>query len=329
MKKKYACLFHDKCADGLGAAAAVYAVMGSNNVDYFPCNYGEKIPEGLGENYEEIFIVDFSFYIQRLESICTRAKVVHLWDHHKTAWEDLSGLILPDNLDFVYDQDRSGAQITWDFMYDRAVLNGWHDPDGVFYKRAVDLIGDRDLWKWEHGELTKYFHHVVNCEILQIPCSTLDKIKMMTNLICQSASELASTIARGTKYEPLWNAIVKSIADSAIGTAIDTRINDEGVLVPINFAYCPPMFASDVGNAICAKEGEQNKLALLLHWKPEDEGLSVSVRRSKDAPATLIGADELVRVNGGGGHKNAAGCFVNGEDIDFDIYGRWHVDGGF
>lgn len=125
-------LFHSldgtrHCCDGFAAAWAVWRLLG-DKAEYLPCVHQQEPPPV--EKGDFVIIVDLSFPRAVLLDWASRADVL-VFDHHKTAQEDLRGL------EFArFDMDRSGAELAWEhFMrYDTA-------PPLIRY------VADRDLWK--------------------------------------------------------------------------------------------------------------------------------------------------------------------------------------
>ena len=66
-------------------------------------------------------------------------------DHHKSASEQWSGIEPFPNVEILFDMDRSGAQMVWDYFNPRSV----RPP-------MIDHIGDRDLWRFALAD-TKAF----------------------------------------------------------------------------------------------------------------------------------------------------------------------------
>lgn len=190
--QKIVCIYHADCADGFAAAWAVHRRFGAGNVDFVegrygkepelsvPCRYhstSEPCTDCLGTGYEmgggpflnrDVLIVDFSYPRSTLEALAREARSVLVLDHHATAAEQLSDVPQFDilthcdweiwqqdvgftegNLYAVFDMNRSGAGITWDYLH-----------PGKPRPRLIDLVEDRDLWRFKHGPETRQFHAV-------------------------------------------------------------------------------------------------------------------------------------------------------------------------
>ena len=124
-------LYHDNCPDGFTAAWAAWKKLFSSQAEYRGINYSDPVPPDV--DGKDVFLVDFSFSLERMHELTSRAASVTVYDHHKTA--------LADSLHWkthrtVFDMDRSGAGITWDELH------------GAPRPKLIDYVEDRDLWRW-------------------------------------------------------------------------------------------------------------------------------------------------------------------------------------
>ncbi|OLU15359.1 phosphohydrolase [Pseudomonas sp. PA1(2017)] len=143
---KTLCIYHANCADGFGAAWVVRKALGAENVDFHPGKYGEPAPEVEGR---DVIIVDFSYKRDQLLQLAQSARSILIIDHHKSAAEDLAELPAApatysewleaqQPLGAVFDMQRSGAGLAWDFFY-----------PGSKRRWLINHIEDRDLWRFE------------------------------------------------------------------------------------------------------------------------------------------------------------------------------------
>lgn len=167
---KVRCIYYAECADGLGAAWAVHHALGQD-VEFVAAKYGDDPPTGV--EGRDVLIVDFSYPLPVLHAMAKEARSVLVLDHHKTAQEDLVKLSPPSDgrrriTDFfgwlhwlntihtmpetgtiaaIFDPNRSGAGLAWDYLY-----------PGTPRPFIIDLIEDRDLWKFRFSGETLSFH---------------------------------------------------------------------------------------------------------------------------------------------------------------------------
>src|ERR1700755_107865 len=133
-------VYHGHCPDGFTAAWAAHRALKKPDLEpeLYVGEYGAEPPYDLARN-RDVYVVDFSYKRPQLEQLRAAARNLLVLDHHKTAQADLEGL------DYcVFDMNRSGAGITWDYFF------------GDFSPRAliVDYVEDRDLWRFKlpHSE---------------------------------------------------------------------------------------------------------------------------------------------------------------------------------
>ncbi len=120
-------LFHAECADGFGAAWALWRRFPSAR--YLPVKHGNPPPPAL--QGERIVIVDFSYNREQLEALSQAAASLLVLDHHITAEKALAGLPYA-----YFDQQKSGAVLAWEWAHERPVP--W----------LLEYIQDKDLWTW-------------------------------------------------------------------------------------------------------------------------------------------------------------------------------------
>jgi len=125
-------LYHGNCPDGFTAAWAMWRVFEAD-AEYREVYYGQAPPlaDAVGRR---VILVDFSYPRAALDALAKVARCVEVYDHHKTAEQDLrdwtGGKV-------VFDTERSGAGIAWDEFCRRAPR-----------PRLIDYVEDRDLWRW-------------------------------------------------------------------------------------------------------------------------------------------------------------------------------------
>lgn len=123
-------ILHHNDPDGFGAAYAAYTKFGrKKSIEYIPVDYGKPFP--VMEDGSNVYILDFSYSREILESLVVRMKSLLVIDHHKSAMLALMGFS-----NAIFDMNRSGAGLAWD------VLVGTPRPDYINY------IEDADLWRF-------------------------------------------------------------------------------------------------------------------------------------------------------------------------------------
>ncbi|KAB7627670.1 phosphoesterase [Alkalilimnicola sp. S0819] len=135
-------IYHgSNCLDGFGSAYAAWRHFALNQAveaEYLPASHGDPLPEVADR---DVYLLDFSYKRPLLRDLCAAARHVVILDHHVTAQEDLEGLDREfDNLELVFDMQRSGAVITWEYFHSAPV------------PRLLACVQDRDLWQWKLPE---------------------------------------------------------------------------------------------------------------------------------------------------------------------------------
>jgi oligoribonuclease NrnB/cAMP/cGMP phosphodiesterase (DHH superfamily) len=120
-------LYHAECADGFGAAWAIWKRYPSAR--FLPVKHGEPPPSGLSAL--KVVMVDFSYPRPILEVLAADSKTFLILDHHITAQQALQGLPYA-----YFDQQKSGAVLAWEWA---------HRSQAPWLLRYIQ---DKDLWEW-------------------------------------------------------------------------------------------------------------------------------------------------------------------------------------
>lgn len=265
------CIYHANCADGFGAALAVWLRFG-NAVEFWPGAYGKAPPNCFGH---DILLVDFSYKLPELELIIEQARSVTILDHHKTAEADIQPLLDAGRVHGEFDMERSGAAMAWD----------WCFPDED-RPRLIQHIQDRDLWRFEMKGTREIsallFSYDQDFNLWKQILATLEDDEGW-----QQMYSIGQALER--KHRRDVEALVRQTA---------RRMLICGYSVPV--ANVPYQFASDAGNMM--SEGE----LFAACYYDSASGRKFSLR-SKD---TGMDVSEIAKRFGGGGHARAAGFEV-------------------
>lgn len=283
------CIYHGNCDDGFGSAWAVWRAFG-DAVEYFPGVYGKEPPDVTGKH---VVLVDFSYKRPVLDAMFKQSKSLLILDHHKTAAADLEGLLAPfgpgwkRHMDNIYqdecencpqpyalfDMERSGAQITWDFFH-----------DGTPRPQMIDYIGDRDLWRFKLGDDTRQFSAALRTYPMDF--QTWERLAGKTStLILEGQVILRAHRANITKF--MADAYVQAVG---------------GHNVPV--VNVPYHYASDTAHELLTAFPDAPFTA---SWFKRGDGLIQFSLRSEDS---RLDVSEIAKKYGGGGHRNAAGFQV-------------------
>lgn len=259
------CIYHGNCADGFGAAWVVRKALGEGVV-FHPGVY-QTIPPYDKIAGNDVILVDFSYKRPIMEQIVAAAKSVLVLDHHKTAAEDLKEL---PGAEIVFDMERSGATIAWDYFY-----------PGDAPPPLIKHIEDRDLWRFKLPGTRE-----IQANIFSHPYD----FSVWDNLMTADPLEL---FAQGVAIER------KHFKDiNELLAVCKHRIKILGHDVPA--ANLPYIFASDAGHIMAKGE----LFAATYYDAPDGRVFSLrSVEGGMDV-------SEIAKQFGGGGHKHAAGFKV-------------------
>lgn len=261
------CIYHSNCADGFTSAWVVRKALGVDT-EFFPGVYQQEPPNVEGR---DVILVDFSYKRDVLESIRDKAKSVLILDHHKSAQADLKDL---PGVEMVFDMDRSGAGITWDYYFPNIKA-----PDLLYH------IQDRDLWKFSLRKTRE-----IQATVFSYPY----EFNVWDYLMSADTGELAKD------GEAIERKFFKDLRELLPLTT--RRMVIGGYDVPV--ANLPYIYASDAGHIL--SKGEP--FAATYYDKLDGRNFSL---RSNDGS---VDVSEIAKLYGGGGHHNAAGFMLSFEE---------------
>lgn len=276
------CIYHGGCFDGFTAAWAVRQALPA--ADFHAGIYQDPPPDVAGK---DVIIVDFSYKRPVLEAMALAARTILVLDHHKTAAEDLAGLRQPDRtwsghligceadtnmggppqLYALFDMERSGAGMAWDYFH-----------PGKVRPALIDHVEDRDLWRFKLA-YTREIHAAMSSYPFEFEAWD----DMMATGILELHQQGRAVLRKH------WRDIETLIP------LLKRRMVIGGHDVPV--ANIPIMFTSDTGHTMAKGE----KFAACYWDTPE--GRVFSLRSTDDG----LDVSEIAKGYGGGGHRNAAG----------------------
>jgi len=262
-------LYHSNCPDGFTAAWAIWKSLPS--ATFIPVSHGEEPPTDLDN--KDVVIVDYCYPREVLLALATKASSLTVLDHH------LSSMRLCGDLSFcVFDMNRSGAGMAWDFFHP----NHTRPP-------LVDYVEYRDLGNaftkkehpWDH-----YLEIMAALDSYNRDFETWDFL----NKALLSTQTRAELIAEGKgilRYQ-------KRLVDQLVANA--DEINIEGYLVK---SVNTPVLMSEVAGRLASSSD-----LFGAAWYQTNEEVKFSLRAAKDSN---IDVATIASHFGGGGHAKAAG----------------------
>lgn len=309
------CIYHGNCADGFGAAWALWKRFG-DGLDFYPGVYQKPPPDVRGR---DVYLVDFCYKREVMLEMAKQARFLLVLDHHKTAMEDLYqsdkdrvwrcpypkevnwNMFVDDLFDAepgdiytVFDMERSGAGITWDFFHPNQ-------------KRPalINHIEDRDLWRFALPKTREIQAAIFSRPYdFQIWDDVIAYVEMYGT---------AHLVTEGTAIERKHHKDIEELIQVVTRPMrFRTAEYHNSVIVPV--ANLPYTFTSDAGHLLCERslagrpsaDGKPYKHPFAACYWDKPSGRQFSLRSRDD------GADvgEIAKLYGGGGHAHAAGFEV-------------------
>jgi len=297
------CIYHNNCADGFGAAWAVWKAFGGD-VDLFAGTYGDDPPDVKGR---DVVFVDFCYQPEVMLALRFEANSILILDHHKSAMEGMTPHLMKqsvgDDADAIhpsdwnnhltnayqdqcenigtqiygiFDMERSGAGIAWDFFH----------PDDP-RPRLIDHIEDRDLWNFAIGGTRE----------IQAALFSYDyDLELWDYLMGLDLAGMKTLYAEGQSIERKHH---KDVAELVNVCVRPMAIGGHQVQV----ASLPYTLTSDAGHLMA-----QDAKFAACYWDTA-EGRCFSLRSCEGEPRAMD-VSLIAKEYGGGGHKNAAGFRV-------------------
>ena len=277
-------VYHSGCLDGFTSAWMLHHAF--PKAELIPAQYGDDIPDVSSE--ARVVIADFSFQRDQMISLAESADHVLVLDHHKTAQNNL--VDLPDNVEVVFDMERSGAGIVLDWL----VPNGYTPPTGAY--ELVPYIQDYDLWRKELP-----FTEEINSYCGSLPM-TMPNWELLGSDMVYKKAQVIDTGSALVRYRNKLIDIIES-------TAREMNIAGHDVLV----AAAPYPLGSLLGERLCTGENEDRPFGAYYIHHPWGTQFGLRSRNG-------FSVREVAEQFGGGGHEAAAGFKIEGE-WDFETRG--------
>lgn len=284
------CIYHGKCTDGVAAAWAVWSA--DKNYHFFPGVYQQEPPWNLIDKDTEVLLVDFSYKRPVIEEIQSRSKSITILDHHPSARKDLEPLLADGSIKGVFDMNRCGALITWEYF---------HPTEKA--PTLLEQIDAHDRWL-DNRDLQlrmalKSYNH-----------SPSDKTRPAFHNLMQEWSQLmkpssvASLKEAGIHIHRYYRQRVEETK------RYSRPIYLRGVEILI--VNAPVYLASDVAGELATKA--KNGIGAVW-WQNTNRSVTISLRSRSEVDVSKIAVHF-----GGGGHKNAAGFKLDPEQASVLLF---------
>lgn len=290
------CFYHYPCADG---TTALWCVIKANpGIRY----WGIKPQDDqiISSKYinKEVYFVDVTPSSRILKDMLEKCKSVTILDHHVSNQKQIEEFIGHPNLNTVFDMERSGCQIAWDYFFSEEKERPWF----------VDYVADRDLWKFEL-ENSK----LINTGLMELEFLDIDGLNTLFSLTKTEENKnkfIKEKLIPTAKVLDMKNEkILKFCVSGACRRVMKINDIDYDVWVANGNDY----LCSELGNRLMHKKfsnGEAPHFAVIYSYKFNDDIWKISLR-SLDIDVSIV-ANHF----GGGGHKQASGFNYKGNFQD-------------
>lgn len=306
-------LSHKGCPDGIASSWVYFTFLRQENKTSFRENGTQLVdavfyPAIAGKftdiDYkdQDLIMFDVSKTSTDLIKVAKVAKSITILDHHHSLEKEMAKLTPSEidkltNVKILYDVERSGAQITWDFFF----------PDK---KRPwfIDIIADRDLWKWQiansksigaylyqNGYYTwKGFDSLMSCAE-----SSIEKFSLMGQVLLDAE---AKEINENMRYAILTKFSIPIIKNNEKDT--EPLIHNEAKVeykdYRVYLVGCRHSLASETCNLLAKKDCD---FAAAWRYDFLSNEFWVSCRSVRDD----VDLTQILKSVKGGGHVRAAG----------------------
>jgi len=267
---KKLCIYHGNCPDGFAAAWAVYHALG-DDIEFHKGMHQQPPPDVSGL---DVFLVDFSYKKPVLEDMLKQAASITILDHHISAQQDLADLLSSGKVGGLFDMDKSGAMLAWE----------WFHADAPAPK-LIQHIQDRDLWQFKLDGTRE-----VTMGLASYPYD----FELWDKLMNSTPDELELLKRDGEALVRKLHIDINMLIDSGV-----RRMVIGGYDVPV--LNVPAAYVSEAGNILA--KGEP---FAACYWD-HATGRSFSLRASE----TGEDVSKVAKLYGGGGHVKASGFTVD------------------
>lgn len=281
---------HANCNDGKGVALVLKYLnddilhleefdisVETIYLDYKAYNFDELLEKLEGKL---VFVSDFSFPYDEHIRISDCVNHFFTLDHHKGALESK----IADLPDTYIDTSASGALLTWDMFTSSGFL-----PNQVPF--IIELISDRDLWNFFHGDYSKAFSKMINDYTLTDLVKFInDEVKLKSILEEKYIPQIVAADKRN--IETAKEAVAYDIAGIRCHGLNLTSSRSE-VLNHVSRLFGTPSFSFAINNQL--------------------EVMEISFRNYTDD----IDVADLAKIFKGSGHQMSAGAKIPLDKVNF------------
>lgn len=293
---------HKGCPDGLAARWCYYHYL--KDRDYTP-QYLEVVAGGYLDfvDYKDkkVLMLDICYKKEQLLELSRIVSQIVILDHHKSSYCELEC----DNIIFVYDIDRSGAQIAWDYFH-----------EGIIRPWFIEMIADRDLWKWKYANSNAittamysngYYTNEGFDKLLEFCDSDIKKLKTQGKIMLNMTKSRVDYVCKKAK--------LFVFDETKICKMLNIKSDDNNTRqYNVYVVDAEHSIASEVGNKL-SSDISKCDFAIVYRYDIESNQWFLSCRTCSDS----VDLSVLCKKFRGGGHPRAAGFSLPNVG-DFKLY---------
>jgi oligoribonuclease NrnB/cAMP/cGMP phosphodiesterase (DHH superfamily) len=270
-------IYHANCIDGsVGALCAYYDFPKA----YFHAATHNKDDDILDKvKDKDVYFIDFCYKEDKTRAVCELAKSVVFLDHHQTSLPYIEKIVDENTKCKSFcSMDKSGAMLAYEYF--SAAKECYINAE------IVELVQDRDLWKWEYPEteaVTSFLYTLPQFDP-EVSQSFVDWHLYCTEYSTEELTKLGNPIVKARQ---------KNIEDGC-KRAFKARMFDREIYIAN---------ATDCFSEIAGELALKGEFGATFHIN--SQGKYVYSLRVANGDLDISVLAETV---GGGGHKKAAGC---------------------
>lgn len=260
--------YHGSCPDGFGGAYAAWKKFG-DAAEYIPLTRGgDPLPDVTGR---DVYFIDFILPQEEMDAVVAQAARLVALDHHAGVRH-----ITESMPEFVFDNDKSGATIAWDYFHPTTPA-----------PRLFSFLEDDDLFRYALPDTRAVITY------LAAQPFSFDAWGALAQTLEDDASR-EQFLSKTRTYAEYFEILAQLAAHTA------KRVLFEGYEVSFANAHPFKPMKSLVGNILAREHGP---FALVVSAHPKGFGVSIRGDGSIDVAA-------IAQKYGGNGHFSSAGFLV-------------------
>lgn len=293
-------IYHRCCPDGV---SGLWCAHHYNKNDFEQISMKAGVDPEFDTTDKKLIFIDVCPSFNYLLVHTKLAKSITILDHHKSSLDmyikNKDVLDTIDNLKIIFDMNKSGAQMAWDFFFD--------DKERPWF---INYVGDRDLWKWElpsSREIASAFEF--NNYFMD---EDLSKLDILNNYVESDINEL---IKIGLVINEYQQRLISN--EVKYSTEATLKVND--TVYKVRIGHIIGGMVSDLGNKLANEPlstGELPDFGVVWNYNIDTQTWYVSLRGHNNSPDLSAIAKHF----GGGGHVKASGFRIESPDTLTSVF---------